>query len=141
MSKTTERDNFFAYAAATVVVCLAVIFFFTWSQTRAHTRTVEPEVSYAPFGPFQIETQKLSISASLAVQTSRADASWPNSNREILNTVFKHVLESTDPNVLKSPKGLQQLQDALTKGCDDELHTDMVQAVLLTDFVAQSRDS
>lgn len=139
MSQTTERDNFFAYTAATVVVCLAAIFIFTWSQTRS--RRVEPEVSFSAFGPYQIETQDLSISAKLAVQTSRADASWPNSNRETLNTVFKHILEATDPKILKGPHGLQQLQDQLTQGCNEELHTKYVQAVLLTDFVAQSRDS
>lgn len=140
MSQATERDNFFAYAAAVVVVCLAAIVLFTWSQVRSHK--AEPEVSFSPFGPYQIETQDLSISAKLAVQTSRADASWPNSNRETLNTVFKHILESTDPKILKTPNGLQQLQDALTQGCNAELHSSKyVQAVLLTDFVAQSRDS
>jgi flagellar basal body-associated protein FliL len=140
MSKTTERDNFFAYTAAVVVVCLAAIVMFTWSQVRSHT--VQPEVSFSSFGPYQIETQELSISAKLAVQTSRSDASWPNSNREMLNTVFKHILESTDPKILKAPHGLQQLQDALTEGCNAELHSSKyVQAVLLTDFVAQSRDS
>jgi hypothetical protein len=113
---------------------------FTWSQVRSHK--VEPEVSFSAFGPYQIETQDLSISAKLAVQTSRGDASWPNSNRETLNTVFKRILESTDPKILKDPHGLQQLQDALTEGCNAELHSSKyVQAVLLTDFVAQSRDS
>jgi flagellar basal body-associated protein FliL len=140
MSQATERDNFFAYTAAVVVVCLAAIVMFTWSQVRSHR--VEPEVSFSSFGPYQIETQDLSISAKLAVQTSRGDASWPNSNRETLNTVFKRILESTDPKILKDPHGLQQLQDALTEGCNAELHSSKyVQAVLLTDFVAQSRDS
>lgn len=137
--KADTQDNFFAYVAAAVVVVLVVIFVFTWSQTRSHSN--EPQVSFSPFGPYQIETEKLSISASLSVQTSRSDASWPNSNRQTLNNIFKRILATTDPKVLKTANGLQQLQDALTKGCDDELHTNYVQAVLLTDFVAQSRDS
>jgi flagellar basal body-associated protein FliL len=140
MSKATSQDNFVAYITAAVVVSLVCIFVFTWSQTRSRSQA-RPEFSYSLFGPYQIETQNFSISASLAVQTSRGDAGWPNSNRQTLNIIFRKVLADTDLKTIKAPDGLQRLQDALTKGCDTELHTNLVQAVLLTDFVVQSRDS
>jgi len=61
--------------------------------------------------------------------------------RQTLNIIFKKVLADTDVKTLKAANGLQLLQDALTKGCDTELHTKNVKAVLLTDFVVQTRDT
>ncbi|HSY28443.1 MAG TPA: hypothetical protein VK832_13120 [Burkholderiaceae bacterium] len=140
MSNAVAQDNFVAYVAAAVVVSLVSIFVFTWSQTRSNAPPV-PEISYSQFGPYQIETQNFSISASLAVETTRDDAAWPNSNRQTLNIIFKKVLADTDMKTLKAVNGLQLLQDALTRGCDTELHTKYVKAVLLTDFVVQTRDT
>jgi flagellar basal body-associated protein FliL len=140
MSKAVSQDNLVAYVAAAVVVSLVSIFVFTWSQTRSNSPPTR-EVSYSQFGPYQIETQNFSISASLAVETDRDDASWPNSNRQTLNIIFKKVLADTDVKTLKAANGLQLLQDALTKGCATELHTKNVKAVILTDFVVQTRDS
>jgi hypothetical protein len=140
MSTADSRDNLFAYTAAVVVLCLVCIFLFVWTQGRMNG-VARPDVSFSQFGPYQIETQHLSISVSLAVQTSRGDASWPNSNRQTLNVLFKKLLSDTSPKALKMPNGLQTLQDNLTKECNAELHNKYVQAVLLTDFVAQERDS
>jgi len=140
MSKTSSQDNLFAYVAAAVVVSLVAIFVFTWSKARS-VDSFRPEVAYSKFGPYQVETQNFSITASIAVQTSRGDATWPDSNRQTLNVIFKKVLAATDMKILKSPNGLQQLQEALTAGCNAEMHAQHVQAILLTDFVVEPRNN
>ena len=113
---------------------------FTWSQTRPPALPT-PNVSYSKFGPYQIETQNFSITTTISVQTSRGDAAWPNSNRQTINVIFRKVLAATDVKTLKSPNRLQLLQNALTEACNTEMHTKYVQAVWLTDFVVQVRES
>lgn len=140
MSKVSSQDNFVAYVAAAVVVSLVSIFVFTWSQTRTNV-PAKPEVSYSKFGPYVVENQNYSVTATITVQTSREDASWPNSNRQTLNVIFKKVLANIDAKTLKSPNNLQLIQDALIKGCDDAMPAKHVQAVLLTDFVIEPNGS
>lgn len=140
MSKASSQDNFFAYVAAAVVVSLVSIFVFTWSQVRT-VAPARPEVAYSKFGPYQIENQNFSISTTITVQTGLGDARWPISNRQNLNVIFRKVLADTDLKTLRSPHGLQQLQDSLTKACNTEMHTTAVQAVWLTDFAVQERNS
>jgi flagellar basal body-associated protein FliL len=140
LDKARTQDNFFAYIVAAIVVALVVIFVIVWSQVRSNAPAV-PEVAYSKFGPFQIETQHFSISAALSVQTSVSDADWPAQNRKSLNTIFKTVLAQTDVKIFKDPNGEQQLQEALKKACETEMHTNTVQAVVLTDFSFQTRDN
>ncbi|MDR3482130.1 MAG: flagellar basal body-associated FliL family protein [Burkholderiaceae bacterium] len=140
ISKASSQDNFVAYIAAVVVLSLVAIFVFTWSQTRT-VEPARPQISYTKFGPYQIETQNFSIATTLAVQTSSSDSRWPTSNKDVLNVIFRKVLAGTDMKTLRSPNGLQSLQEALTEASNNAMHTNFVQAVWLTDFVFQARDS
>jgi flagellar basal body-associated protein FliL len=140
LDKARTQDNFFAYIVAAIVVALVVVFVIVWSQVRSNAPAT-PEVSYSKFGPYQIETQHFSITATLSVQTSQDDADWPNTNRKTLNTLFKKVFLETDAKVLRDPNGVQILQDALKKESEAEFHTHSVQAVYLTDFSFQTRDA
>jgi flagellar basal body-associated protein FliL len=140
MSKASSQDNFVAYVAATVVVALAAIFIFTWSQVR-NVNQIKPTVAYAKFGPYQVETQNYSLTVSLAVQTSIADSDWANDNRQLLNVILKKILANIDIQAAKAPNGLQSVQDALRQGCNAGMSTNIVQAVLLTNFVFQAQDS
>jgi flagellar basal body-associated protein FliL len=135
------KDNFLAYLIAVVVIGLAAISLFVWSH-RAKTERVEvPQVSYSKFGPYQVEAQNYSIAASLSVETNADDAAWAKENQKALDTVFRKLLaDSVDSGTLKSPKGLQNLQDALVKGSNAALGTNRVQGVLLTDFTTQTRE-
>jgi hypothetical protein len=139
LDKARTQDNFFAYIVAAIVVGAVVVFVIVWSQIRSNSPAI-PDVSYSKFGPYQIETQRVSITATLTVQTSSYDADWPNINRKTLNTIFKKVLAETDVKILRDPNGVQLLQDALKKACVTEMHVDNVEAVFLTDFSFQTRD-
>lgn len=141
MATARSQDNFVAYIAAGVVVCVVAIVGFTWNQVRIAHDATRPHVAYAKFGPYQIENQSFALRASLAVQTSLDDSSWPDKNRKALDVVFKQVLNDIDPNSIKSPNRLETLQNALVKGCSNTFKTPTVQAVLLTDFTFQARDA
>jgi flagellar basal body-associated protein FliL len=140
LDKARTEDNFFAYITAAIVVVLVIVFVIAWSVIRSNS-TPAADISYAKFGPYQIETQHYSISATLSVQTTQGDSDWPGKNRKMLNTIFKTVLGQADVKIFKDPSGEQQLQDALKKACNTEMHTNAVQAVVITDFSFQTRDS
>ncbi|HEX8957692.1 MAG TPA: hypothetical protein VF798_15535, partial [Burkholderiaceae bacterium] len=77
-------DNFVAYVAAAVVVCLAAIFLFTWSQVRAAHDAIKPQVAFTKFGPYRIESQAFAMNAALVVETSTDNANWAEENRKDL---------------------------------------------------------
>jgi flagellar basal body-associated protein FliL len=139
LDKARTEDNFFAYITAAIVVGLVIAFVIVWSVVRSNS-PASADISYEKFGPYQIEAQHYSISATLSVQTNHSDSDWPKMNRKSLNTIFKTVLAQTDVKIFKEPNGEQQLQDALKKACEIEMHTNKVQAVVLTDFSFQTRD-
>jgi|GEM_PF-3457199 flagellar basal body-associated protein FliL len=134
------QDNFVAYIAAAVVICLAGIFLFTWSQVRAAHDANKPHVAFTKFGPYQIESQAFAMNASLVVETSLDDSSWAEKNRKDLDIVFKRVLADADAKSLRSPKNLSTLQDTLVKTCDSTFGGHVVQAILFTDFTYELRD-
>ncbi len=139
-AQARTQDNFVAYIAAAVVICLAAIFLFTWNQVRAAHDVTKPHVAYAKFGPYQIESQSFAMNASLVVQTSLDDSDWPEKNRKDLDVVFKRVLADADPKVVRSRNNLGALQQAIMKTCDSTFNNHVVQAIMFTDFTYQARD-
>lgn len=140
MAKTGSQDNFVAYVAAAIVIGLVSIFVLSWNYLKTSGKVV-PEIAYAKFGPYRIETQAFSLTATIAVQTSAADTDWANRHREAINVVIKKVLADSDPNTIKAANRLEILQDALAKACNGALNTKAVQAVLLTDFTFEEHTS
>ena len=139
-TQARTQDNFVAYITAAILVCLAGIVIFTWNQVRMEHDASKPHIAYAKFGPYQIETQAYALRASLVVQTSLADAGWPEENKKALDVVFKKVLADADPKTMRTPNNLVNLQLALARGCESAFGVKTVQAVLLTDFTFQVRD-
>ncbi len=139
-ARARTQDNFVAYIAAAVVACLAAIFLFTWNQVRAAHDVTKPHVSYAKFGPYQIESQAFAMKVSLVVQTSLDDSDWPEKNRKDLDVVFKRVLADADAKVIHSPNNLSALQQTIMKTCESTFNNHAVQAILFTDFTYQARD-
>lgn len=139
-SNAKSTDNFLVYLIAVVVLGLAAISLFVWSHNRKSDHVVVTRLTYSKFGPYQVEAQNYSIAASLSVQTDADDADWAKENQKSLDTVFKKLLaDNVDSGTLKTPNGLQNLQDALAKGSNAALGTNRVRIVLLTDFTTQTR--
>lgn len=139
-AQARAQDNFVAYIAAGVVICLAAIFLFTWAQVRASHDATKPHVAFAKFGPYQIESQAFAMNATLVVETSLDDSGWADKNRKDLDIVFKRVLADADAKSLRSPNSLSTLQDTLVKTVDSTFGNHVVQGVLFTDFTYQLRD-
>ena len=134
------QDNFVAYIAAAVVVCLAAIFLVTWNQVRAAHDATKPQVTFTKFGPYRIESQYFAMNAALVVETSNDNASWAENNRKDLDVVFKRVLSEADPKVVRAPNNLSTLQDILGKSVNSTFGAHVVQGVLITDFTYEQRD-
>ncbi len=140
MAQARAQDNFVAYIAAAVVVCLAAIFLFTWNQVRAAHDLTKPHVAFIKFGPYQIESQAFAMNASLVVQTSLDDSGWAEKNRKDLDVVFKRVLADADPRVVRARDNLSTLQQMMVKTCESTFNNHTVQAIMFTDFTYQTRD-
>ncbi|MBV8665125.1 MAG: hypothetical protein JO269_01450 [Burkholderiaceae bacterium] len=137
---TRARDNFLAVLIAVVVVALAAISAFVWTHARKADVVEVPKLSSTVAGPYQVEAQKYTIIATLSVQTNADDTGWVKENQKGLDIVLKQLLaDNVNAGTIKSPGGLQNLQDALTKGTNAAFGAQRVQAVLLTDFSTQSR--
>jgi flagellar basal body-associated protein FliL len=138
MSIRTSQDNFVAYVSAAVVVVLLVVGTIVWYQFR-QPEVVTPTMSYTTFGPYQVQVQELTISAGISVQTETENSDWVKQNRAKLEVIFQSVLAKSDPQKMKSQHGIEMLQDALKDAANQDLQTDHVMAVLLTDFMLEPR--
>ncbi|HEX7641780.1 MAG TPA: hypothetical protein VF472_06140 [Burkholderiaceae bacterium] len=139
-AQARTQDNFVAYVAAAVVVCLAAIFLFTWNQVRVAHDAVKPHVAFTKFGPYRIESQAFAMNASLVVETSTDNANWADDNRKDLDVVFKRALSDADPKVVRAPNNLPALQDILLKSVESTFGGHVVHAILFTDFTYEQRD-
>jgi len=134
-----SRDNLFAYMAAGVVfVALVVIFVIIWN--KATKSSAAPTVAFAKFGPYQVETQNSEVLASIAVETAVKDADWAMENKRDLDVIFKTVLAKYDASSSNDPNGMELVQEALRDEANRDLHTNIVQAALLTNYVLRRRE-
>jgi len=133
MAKSGTQDNFVAYVAAAVVIVLVSIFVLSWN----HVKSSGSDVAYVKVGPYRVDTQAFALTATLSVQMKAGNEDWANDHRQELNIIFKKVLAESDPSVIKAPNRLELLQKALTKAANSAMHTNVVQAVLVTDFTSE----
>jgi flagellar basal body-associated protein FliL len=139
--KDKSLDNFLIFLIAIVVIALAAISAVVWMRAKNANYVQAPQFSFSKAGPYQVESQYYTISATLSVQTGEDDAGWVRENQKTLDTVFKKLLaDNVDTGTTKTPAGLQKLQDALAAGSNQVLGSNHVQAVLLTDFKLETRD-
>ena len=137
MAQTPRRDRFVTNTTIAVVGLLLLAFAaFGW-----YWRGMQPAdvaVRYAIVGPLTISTDGYSVAARLAVQTSKANADWANTNRPALRRIIETTLTAVDPQQIHAPGALQSLQRQLKDAANQALHTDKVEQILLTDFILQT---
>jgi flagellar basal body-associated protein FliL len=138
MSIRTSQDNFVAYVSAAIAVVLMVVGMIAWYQFH-QTEVVPPTMAYTTFGPYQVQMQELTISASISVQTEAGNGDWAKQNRAKLEVIFQSVLAKVDPEKIKNKHGIEMLQDSLKDAANQDLQTNNVVAVLLTDFLLEPR--
>jgi hypothetical protein len=143
MSTRNTRDRWSAYTVSIALVTLAAGFALAWFYMQYRER-LSQEVSFMMLPPVAISHNGHSMSATVAVKTSAADAAWVTENKRALEQVVKRVLMEADPakvaGVPTAPDGLQALQHSLREASNVALQTTRVQDMLLTDFLLSEGD-
>lgn len=139
MSKQSARDKPLTSTVAIALAVLAVSFAAVWLYLQ-YTQKRNAEIRYLALPSVAISRDGHSISASFGVRTSGADADWAAKNKNALEQVMKRALMEVDPQRVRTPTGLQLLQNTLREASNAELRTDKVQEVLITDFLVSEGD-
>lgn len=137
--QTSGKEHFTGYLAIvamlSLVASLAAAWFYLQSQPR-----IEPRAAFVDTGPMVVSIDGYNIATRMAVQTSKADGDWANSNRSALIQVLNHALATSNPKTLLTPQGLQNLQTVLADAGNAAMQTAKIQNVLLTEFLIQVAD-
>lgn len=125
-----------SYTAGIVLFCIVLGFILIWSRLGIGQKN-QPTIAYASIGPLVTHGRGYAMAATMALQTSAADAKWAAQNKNALSEVLKATLAKADPRALHGANGLVALQETLKLATNTALHTEQVQRVLLTDFILQ----
>ena len=137
MAQSPKRDRFVTTTTVVVVSVLLLAFAgLSWYWRAAPS--VGPGQGYAIVGPLTISTDKYSVAARIAVQTSKVNADWAAANQAALRKVVETKFAALDPQQVHAPGGLSSLQQQLKDAANQALHTDKIEQVLLTDFILQT---
>ncbi len=138
-SKRSAHDKHLATVVGIVLAILAAGFAGVWFYLK-HMEQLSAEVSYLRMPPIAISRSGHSISATVAIKVSGADAKWASENKRALDQIMQRVLLETDPQRALAPNGLLTLQDTMRAASNVALHTDKVQEILITDFLVSEGD-
>lgn len=136
--RTATQENTVAYMLAATLIVVSIAFGVWWKFF--HVDDPLRNVEFTKFGPYQIETQNYSLAATLSIQTTHDDGEWPKRNRGKINVLFENILSATPLEQMRSSTGLSELQDDLRAEVRRTFGSNVVQAVLLTDFLIQPHD-
>lgn len=142
MSQGSPRKYWLVYTVGIVLLVLAVAFVLTWRYLQ-HRERLAVETRYLTLPPVAISRDGHSMSATVAIRTSAADAEWAASNKQALEQVTQRVLMEFDPQRVSGAhvrNGLQALQVTLRDAGNAALQTTRVQEMLLTDFLVSEGD-
>lgn len=142
MSQGSSRKYWLVYTVGIVLLVLAVGFALSWRYLQQRER-LAVETSYLTLPPVAISRDGHSMSATVAIRTSAADAEWVAANRPALEQVTQRVLMELDPQQVlgeQARKGLQTLQVSLREAGNAALQTTRLQEMLLTDFLVSEGD-
>ncbi len=142
MSQGSPRKYWLVYTVGIVLLVLAVAFVLTWRYLQ-HRERLAIETRYLTLPPVAISRDGHSMSATVAIRTSAADAEWAASNKQALEQVTQRVLMELDPQRVSGAhvrNGLQALQVTLRDAGNAALQTTRVQEMLLTDFLVSEGD-
>lgn len=139
MSQRSARDKLLITTVVTALVALALAFAAVWLYLQ-YAQKQQSEVRYLLLPSVAISRDGHSISASFGVRTNGANAAWAAENKNSLEQIMKRGLMEVDPQRVRAPNGIQQLQDTLREASNAALHTDKVQEVLVTDLLVSEGD-
>ena len=137
MASSNRRDRFVLIATCAMIGVLLCAFSASWLWWR-QTHPAPIVLDYAMIGPLVVSTDAYSVSARLALQSDNADAAWVKQHEAAMRRVLESVLMSLEPQQVRAPGGLAELQVHLLEAIHRQLATDKVEQLLLTDFILQT---
>lgn len=139
MSKKPVREKNLVTIVGIVLAVLAVGFGIAWLYMQYEEKQSR-KITYLGLPPVAISRDGHSISATFAIRTSAADASWASKNKVALEQVMKQALLAVDPVEARAPGGLKALQDKVREAGNTTLQSERIQEVLVTDFLVSEGD-
>lgn len=137
MPTPLRRDRFVTVAISTMIIVLMGAFLATWFWWQQnHPERITPD--YAALAPLTVSTDAYSVSARIALQSDRADVEWIKKNDAALRRVLLAALMTLEPQQVHAQGGLAVLQSHLLKTIHEQLSTDKIEQLLLTDFILQN---
>jgi flagellar basal body-associated protein FliL len=137
MPTPIRRDRFVTVAISAMIIVLMGAFLATWFWWQQnHPARILPE--YAALAPLVVSTDAYSLSARIALQSGSGEADWVKKNDAALRRVLQTALMTLDPQQVHGPGGLVALQVRLLKTIHEQLSTDKIEQLLLTDFILQT---
>jgi flagellar basal body-associated protein FliL len=139
MANKAAREKNLLSVIAIVVAVLAVGFTAAWLYMQYQEKQSR-EITYLRLPSIAISRDGHSISATFAIRTSAADATWASKNKFALEQVMKQALLAVDPVAARAPGGLKALQDQVRETSNATLQSERIQEVLVTDFLVSEGD-
>lgn len=130
-----KQDRFALYVAGIVLLGLIGISFGIYEIKFANHNSAG--LSYIELPQNVINVDGLVARMQATIQVDTGDAGWLQDNKAQLDGSFKKAAVALDLEALRNPENIPAAQLELQKRINQELKTDKVQAVLLTEFLIQ----
>lgn len=137
MTQINKRDRFVTIAIGVIVTVLVCALGAGWVWWRQANPSIAAP-AFTVIGPIVSSTEKYSVSARIALQTGGDNAEWVKKNNTVLRGILEAALQSLEPRQVHATDGLLAVQTQLLSAIEQQLNTDKIEQLLLTDFILQS---
>ncbi|MFZ6845407.1 flagellar basal body-associated FliL family protein [Undibacterium sp. RuTC16W] len=137
-SPVKKKDHFSQYAAAIILLIFIVSSVLVYLHIqRPPANTADLSYVALPQAVVNIDGQVTRVQVTIQVDTD--DQDWLIENKKILNEFFQIALAKVNADDLRTPEGFATMQLDLKKELNQAMHTDKIQAVLLTELLLQDK--
>ncbi|MFZ6676194.1 flagellar basal body-associated FliL family protein [Undibacterium sp. Xuan67W] len=137
-SAVKKKDYFSQYAAA-IILCIFIVssVLVYLHMQRPPANTADLSYMALPQAVVNIDGQVTRVQVTIQVDTD--DQDWLIENKKVLNEFFQIALAKVNADDLRTPEGFATMQQDLKKELNQAMHTDKIQAVLLTELLLQDK--
>lgn len=137
-SPVKKKDHFSQYAAAIILLLFIVSSVLVYlHMQRPPANTADLSYMALPQAVVNIDGQVTRVQVTIQVDTD--DQDWLIENKKVLNEFFQIALAKVNADDLRTPEGFATMQQDLKKELNQAMHTDKIQAVLLTELLLQDK--
>jgi flagellar basal body-associated protein FliL len=132
-----EQDRFTLYAVLVVIIALIVI-----SSGIYYARLSERNaagLSYIVLPQIIVNVDGMVVRVQATIQVNDENKEWLVENKKVMSDVFAKKFPSINLEELRSSEGISQAQITLKNMLNEDLKSEKIEAVLLTDLVVQDQ--